>query len=576
MPSGPSHLASRLASTVIPLPAVALIGAHIPLPGVYVDAYRMIQQAAGHPTEGIEQIEASLRSACDRSSAPSSSSRSPPSWWRAGAPSAGAHPRSAAGSPRSPSPGPPARSGPGVLCGQMAGEHSFRPPFDGLLSDTGPLTVVLITCTLVGGTSTLLLAARLPAERRGLVGGVSLWLGWEALRPLLTLTTVPPLVLLLPVLCGLALTVWLLRPGRALPLPASGLSPIQVATSLLLLPASLGTFGVNLPSLSPGTLRYLAALLLLCSVGAVGFSRLFNAPAQVARVRAACGDAADEQIATRDVSRAALYSAGFLSLYILGHFALSSRPDLTEVGAWAALASPNLLLLPALVLDLLREWRARRDLGDLATIWELPAVHAVNPVLRALSAAGIPAHARGAGLRTLFQFFGPFAPVQVMVPTAQAAQAEAVLWALWPQLRPGPASAMRWNLGPLTQAMSVAVAGVLLLVAASALVRTLLVPRPNWRLTYRVQLEPGEPGPAAAERDLVAVRGRLEHIGHAGTVRADGDRLIVELAVADEAALSRARSILMRPARLEFKIVDDGSKYMERLGALAAQIASPD
>ena len=48
-------------------------------------------------------------------------------------------------------------------------------------------------------------------------------------------------------------------------------------------------------------------------------------------------------------------------------------------------------------------------------------------MLKALSAAGIPAFPRGRRHRTLWNFFAPFVPVEILVPIEHAPRAEALL-----------------------------------------------------------------------------------------------------------------------------------------------------
>ena len=48
------------------------------------------------------------------------------------------------------------------------------------------------------------------------------------------------------------------------------------------------------------------------------------------------------------------------------------------------------------------------------------------PVLAALEATGIPAFPRARAYRTLFHFFAPWAPVELLVPDARAEEAERI------------------------------------------------------------------------------------------------------------------------------------------------------
>jgi hypothetical protein len=86
-----------------------------------------------------------------------------------------------------------------------------------------------------------------------------------------------------------------------------------------------------------------------------------------------------------------------------------------------------LIMLLLWVRDLLAEWRARRRLGPLKTVRQVQRTAEIEPIVRALGAVGIEAHARTFGLRTTQQFFAPFLPMEILVPVARAADAQAVL-----------------------------------------------------------------------------------------------------------------------------------------------------
>jgi hypothetical protein len=54
-------------------------------------------------------------------------------------------------------------------------------------------------------------------------------------------------------------------------------------------------------------------------------------------------------------------------------------------------------------------------------------VYEVEPALAALSAAGIPAWARGVHARSTLHFFAPYFPIELMVPPERSAEAHALL-----------------------------------------------------------------------------------------------------------------------------------------------------
>lgn len=72
------------------------------------------------------------------------------------------------------------------------------------------------------------------------------------------------------------------------------------------------------------------------------------------------------------------------------------------------------------------EIRARAGAPALVSVCALHRMYLVEPALRALSSAGIVAHARARRYRMLFHFFAPWTPVEVLVPPERAAEAEAL------------------------------------------------------------------------------------------------------------------------------------------------------
>ena len=84
------------------------------------------------------------------------------------------------------------------------------------------------------------------------------------------------------------------------------------------------------------------------------------------------------------------------------------------------------VVVTAVIMDVVGEWRARHG-RELRSVWPLHRVYAVDPALARLAAAGITAYPRGVYLRTLLQFFGPWVPVELLVPEDRAAEAEALL-----------------------------------------------------------------------------------------------------------------------------------------------------
>jgi hypothetical protein len=81
----------------------------------------------------------------------------------------------------------------------------------------------------------------------------------------------------------------------------------------------------------------------------------------------------------------------------------------------------------AVGLDLAAEHRARVKLGELASVWPVHQVARLDEQLAKLAAANVPALARGEHYRALLQFFGPYVPIELMVPVERAADARKAL-----------------------------------------------------------------------------------------------------------------------------------------------------
>jgi len=72
---------------------------------------------------------------------------------------------------------------------------------------------------------------------------------------------------------------------------------------------------------------------------------------------------------------------------------------------------------------------------------------------------------------------------------------------------------------------------------------------------------------SALEQAIKTIRDRINEKGVAEpTVVQKGDDIIVELPGLDQNEIERVKGIIKRTAKLEFKIVDDGSEYMKKLG----------
>lgn len=88
----------------------------------------------------------------------------------------------------------------------------------------------------------------------------------------------------------------------------------------------------------------------------------------------------------------------------------------------------------AYLLDAYDDLQARRQ--KLVIAWTLHAPHFADAAEDALAAQGIPSHMASSNLRALLSFFGPFVPIDVLVPVEHQARAHDLLATLEPRLSP--------------------------------------------------------------------------------------------------------------------------------------------
>ena len=202
----------------------------------------------------------------------------------------------------------------------------------------------------------------------------------------------------------------------ALRLPASGTAPLELAATLLLLPATIASYTGFASGLAmkivPGTRLYLFAELAILVAGTALFAWLFNRGA--------------EPTLRAQLPSAWLRSALYLALLVLGMAFLTHT-----VHVAVPLGSILLAVGTAVALDLVREWRAFGEHPDLVAVWPLHRIYTLDAALLTLERANIYVHPRGAHHRTLLQFFGPYVPITLMVPAANADSATRILssWA---------------------------------------------------------------------------------------------------------------------------------------------------
>lgn len=323
------------------------------------------------------------------------------------------------------------------------------------LQALAPGTPVASTAACVASITFCLVGLAALVDRFGLGGGYAVLIGATVLPTVQSLgrsllesvqrNLLAPLYvgLVFVVLTGVAaITVVVLRlgrtrtPGLALRAPASGILPIGMATGLLTLPTIFSSFsdtpGALTGELHPGSLAYWGLLLLLTGFFGVLGGWLFNRPTLVgdaiARVTQADPDRAAE------AARERLGAVTVVSvLFLVGLVAASGLLSRVVAGA-LTVDLLSAVLLTALVFDLIREWRFRRRFPDAVPAWPIHRVYAVAPALLALERAAIPAHPRAVRFRSLYQFFAPEVPIDLLVPSSRREEARAILQEVMPVL----------------------------------------------------------------------------------------------------------------------------------------------
>lgn len=329
----------------------------------------------------------------------------------------------------------------GLTIFQAWGYFTFIQSYEYLVL-TLPVLVPLLA--LVVGIGLLMLLANL-IDRYGLGNGLAVLFIYEfvvgsadvlgCLSNLpeaggFTLPTKQQTMLALVVLAGvIAATVFVLRGKWNDP---SKLVKIDIAAALVLLTmidqwVDWGhVFGDSVFGLSM-TLQVLILIVVL-GITALINSALASSPQNVATLLHRCGDRAAAKPPTwRGLPILNLKSVLYLALLILaGHWVSDANLCLAPiVGSAYGL---GLITCTAVVLDLIHDWRAFHHRPNLVSTWPLHRVYAIGPVLRLLERNGISAHPRNANTRTIMQFFGPFVPIELMVPREQLAEARQILY----------------------------------------------------------------------------------------------------------------------------------------------------
>jgi preprotein translocase subunit SecY len=325
---------------------------------------------------------------------------------------------------------------------------------------TGGWSGTLVMLTLMAGVFLLIGLAQL-VSRFGLLNGYVALTAGGALVSAIDLGSAGRIALILSaeparlasylavIFAIAAFTWWMLGEHRRradadelrLRMPSSGLAPLELSSGLLMLPVTLWSLGVDTQALTdrltPGSQLYFACQVILIVIGGYFLSRWFNHPRRHAALLEQLSGPLDraglEQALSQLGRMAALRSAAFVSAVALASLA-GTRIVHGLLGSVTVMHGGSLgtevllgVVLTAAIMDLSAEWRARRAHGPLVAIWPEHRLYAIDPIVQRLESAGIPVLARSAYVRALLQFFGPWVPVEIMVPAAHAERARALL-----------------------------------------------------------------------------------------------------------------------------------------------------
>ena len=263
-------------------------------------------------------------------------------------------------------------------------------------------------------------------SRRGLTEGFAALLAVELIHGSLRdvdLLTADQLLIAGLVLVGMTLALELVRrrggPRRLRTMmPLAGFLPATVSVGLVSLPHAYLAEGVPVPevlgTLTSGEVGYVT-LGGLALVWTGLFSFLFHR-------RAGRSLGLSDAETRAEIGRALPSAAGFALVVALAPDMIGEHFDLP-----LPLIAPAHVALGALALDLVDTWRWKSANPTGVPVWPVHRLYVVDGLVAALEEADIPVHARGQRYRSLLHFFGPYAPVQVMVPAEHAERAVAII-----------------------------------------------------------------------------------------------------------------------------------------------------
>jgi hypothetical protein len=222
-----------------------------------------------------------------------------------------------------------------------------------------------------------------------------------------------------------------MKPGvptgeERLPTPASGLSPVVDGASAMMIPMQVAAFAsFEMPeALTRGTTVNRALEIAVVGALCVLMTWLFNRPRLLAQTWKRGGAPNPDGAGIDDRVRAAFARSLAMALAIC---LLMTGIEWTCADAGLKITVVGLTMIACVTMDVVGEIQFRLRHGPLVPAWPVHRLFVLPVMLKALEAAGIPAFARGRRFRTLWNFFAPYVPVDILVPADQLAPAETIL-----------------------------------------------------------------------------------------------------------------------------------------------------
>lgn len=214
---------------------------------------------------------------------------------------------------------------------------------------------------------------------------------------------------------------WRIVEGRqpALRVPTSGLSPLADSGAFISLIFSITGLAANATMFDlliwSAVLTGWKVKLAIVALTIPLWAWLFARPAVVERLALQAG--------MDRVTRATWLRAAAVSALLIGGCMVIGLASPLDARLYANPISA--LVVAAVVLDVIADANARRSALGVAAVLHQPQYLGV--VEDALDTARLPYHLHASQLRTLFAFFGPWAPIHVLVPAERAIEARLLL-----------------------------------------------------------------------------------------------------------------------------------------------------